>query len=158
MLNMYAPSLLVETDQQLALSKQVVIEWMRDYAFAGKKNAADLAESVANALTDYDTLKSHASPVDVDHAIRLGLPIVDLRDSKNESIRELVWGVAHCVSVILAESNTYKLFESSAGTILAEQAVVESVSVAPPPTTGGSSPAASPPQGKNLAIRPKRRR
>ncbi|HSW42740.1 MAG TPA: hypothetical protein VLM76_09550 [Patescibacteria group bacterium] len=153
MLNMYAPSLLVEADQQLSLSKQVVIEWMRDYMFGSRADAEAAATAIADALTDYDTLKAHSSPVDVDQALALGLPVTDLRDPAHAALRSDIWGVAHCVSVILSESNTYKLFESSAGVIFAEQAVFEAVGPLTP--AGSGSP---PAPGKNLAIRPRKRR
>lgn len=153
MLNMYAPSLLVEADQQLSLSKQVVIEWMRDYMFAGRTDAEAEATAIADALTNYDALKAHASPIDVDQALALGLPIVDLRDPTNAALRSVIWGVAHCISVILSESNTYKLFESSAGVIFAEQAVIEAVAPSNP-----LGPGAPPAPSKNVAIRPRKRR
>src|SRR5712692_11293171 len=43
-LGMYGPALLAECDNQLALSQELVSEWLERYMFAGKEDAKQKAE------------------------------------------------------------------------------------------------------------------
>jgi hypothetical protein len=65
-LNQFGPSLLVECDQQIDLSKSLVRDWLSKYMFAGDADAATKADNVADWLGDWKSFRSHGRPVGLD--------------------------------------------------------------------------------------------
>ena len=62
-LGLYGPALFAQCDNQLALTKNLVSEWLERYMFAGDTEAKQKAEKIATHLADHNHFRSHARMV-----------------------------------------------------------------------------------------------
>ena len=69
----FAPSLLVECENFIGLSKRLVTEWMTNFMFKGEKNAKTKAKKIANYLTNEKNTLSHARRIDAELLKKLGV-------------------------------------------------------------------------------------
>src|SRR5206468_2601500 len=72
-LNQYGPSLLVECDLQIALSQQLVSQWLEKYMFAGQSDAAKKAAEIAAFLGDWGQFGSHGRAIGIDELEKKGV-------------------------------------------------------------------------------------
>jgi hypothetical protein len=139
-LQQYGPSLLVECENHIALSVQLVSKWLRSYMFRGERNAADKARKVAKRLSNDRLFRSHARRIGKDQLEKLGLKVLDTRSDPalHRAIEELY------VSVLVTFEGTgaYKIFENSEGEALIKVVSVQPIQIAtppqPPPTQRGA--------------------
>jgi hypothetical protein len=140
-LQQYAPSLLEDASEALALAQRMVATWLEQYMFRRRKSAREQAEAVARFFADLDPddpLGSHGRPIGVKKCIERKLVVRDLR--KDPSLRRLVREAHHAVNITLAETGAYKIVENSLGHAYIRSANLQLVGTpiptqVPPPAT-----------------------
>lgn len=113
-LNQYGPSLLVECEQQIKLSVELVAKWLTDYMLKGEPDAKKTATALAEYLGDWRNFGSHSRAVSIsDIAARGAKGAVMLEEGS--AFAEAVWSAWHAISITLANTGIVKLFENSIG-------------------------------------------
>lgn len=140
------PALLVQCDNAIELSKQLVREWLRKYMFKGEPDAAAKAERVATYLSAHSTFKSHARRIKLEQltAENLGLKVTNLRDCPNDLHRR-VWGVYCMLDLVFANTPIYKIFYNSLDDAMIRTAGVPGMPILVGPLPPGFPGAPMPP-------------
>ncbi len=110
------PSLLVDAQHAIDLSKALVKNWLFTYMFSGDADADGKATSIANYLGDHAKFHSHGRAVKIPNLLPLGVKVSDIRDNKD--LQGAVDELYCCLDVLLGNSPACKLFENSAGDVL----------------------------------------
>jgi len=131
-LSQYGPALLVQCQNALDLSKQLVSEWLESYMFKGEKDAKEIASQIAETLADHQTFKSHARHISRAKAKDLGLVISDLE--KDQVFQDLVLSVFHSTTHTFSGTNAVKIIENHNGKAFIKQQRMMVFQQAPPPT------------------------
>lgn len=121
------PSLLVDSEHAIKLSKQLVNDWLKKYMLAGDPEANDKAEKICNYLSDHSKFLSHGRAVKISDLIPLGVKVRDLRS--NPALQNAVDELYCVIDITFANSIACKIFENSAGEALIRQAQMQILQV-----------------------------
>lgn len=110
-LGQYGPALLVQCDNALKLSQQLVESWLFQYMF-GKKNQAK-AKSISKHLADHKNFKTHGRHIDRAQAKKIGLIIENME--KNQKLQDAVLSVFHATTHTLTGTGSVKIIENHLG-------------------------------------------
>ncbi|HEV2118513.1 MAG TPA: serine protease [Candidatus Bathyarchaeia archaeon] len=113
MLTQYGPALLVQCEEALKLSRELVRSWLARFMFHGQKNGRWKAGMVAERLAKHATFKTHARHIGRDQARSYGLVVDDLE--KDPVLEDLVLSVFHATSLTFNGTPTMKLIENHLG-------------------------------------------
>lgn len=109
------PSLLVQCDNAIKLSRQLVEEWLTKYMFKGDADGPARAAAVAEYLGKHSNFSSHARRVKLeqleDPGRRFGLRLTNLRN--DAVLYKLVWEVYCVMDIMFANTPVYKMFYNS---------------------------------------------
>ena len=126
----YGPALLVESDEAIKLSKELVLEWLKEYMFSEEENAEDIAKKVVDTLADHSLFKSHGRHIDREQAKEIGLKIENLED--DDKLQDSVLSVFHATTHTFDGTGSVKMIENQQGKAFIKQ--VQQI-VIPQPTT-----------------------
>lgn len=112
-LSQYGPGLLVECKNAIALSRQLVRDWLARYMFAGQKRPSLKASFVAKRLAAHKDHKSHSRHLDRDDCKTIGLIIDDLE--QDQSLQDLVLSVFHASTLTFTQTPAVKIIENQNG-------------------------------------------
>lgn len=98
-LSQYGPGLLVECKNAIALSKELVKDWLGEYMFHGEKRASHKASLIARNLADHKQHKSHGRHFSRDDCKQLGLLVDDLE--QDQTLQDLVLSIFHASTLTL---------------------------------------------------------
>ena len=114
-LQQYGPSLYQEAQNAIALSKELVEQWLAKYMFKDDKDKTTKAKSIAGYLGDHNNFKSHAK--------RIGLQDITSIDAlkylkhtnmeKDIELNNRIWGLYHAISITFGMTPAFKMFEST---------------------------------------------
>lgn len=124
----FAPSLLVECENFIGLSKRLVAEWLINFMFKGERDAKRKAKKISNYLTDEKITLSHARRVDANQLRRLGAKIETLEEQEDR-VQDAIRQLHLSVMATLDNTGAAKIFENSEGAVLIRMV---SIQVAPP--------------------------
>lgn len=110
------PSLLVDAQHAIDLSKKLVKTWLLDYMFAGESDAEHQATNVATFLGDHAKFLSHGRAVKIPDLLSLGVRVSDIRANRN--LQEVVDDLYCCLDIILGNTPVAKIFENGRGDAL----------------------------------------
>jgi hypothetical protein len=109
------PSLLVQCDYAIELSRRLVREWLEKYMFKGDADGPVRAAAVAEYLGTASNFASHGRRVKLDQlqdpARNFRLNLVNLRDEP--MLYQAIWEVYCVMDVIFSNTPVYKLFYNS---------------------------------------------
>ncbi len=114
------PSLLIDSQHAINLSKEMVTQWTRTYMFAGDPEAENKSREISRYLSDHSAFKSHARAVKIADLLSRGVKVADTRS--DPALYKAVDELYCCLDVLFANSPVYKLFENSKGDALIRQA------------------------------------
>jgi hypothetical protein len=136
----YGPALLIQCQETLKLSKELVAKWLTQYMFKNIKDAtpAVRAAAVADSLANHTAFKTHGRPIDRDYARSLGLDVDDLE--KDQKLQDLVLSVFHATTHTFNGTPAVKIIENHDGRAFVRSFVI-AVPSRPPPPKGGPAPA-----------------
>jgi hypothetical protein len=132
-LQQMGPSLLVQCDNAITLSKTLVKQWLTRFMFKGQPEAESKADTVAEYLSQHSTFKSHARCIRLAdlRANNLSLKVSSLRE--NREFHEKVWRLYCAIDVVFNTSGIYKLFYNSNDDALARVQTVQAIQALVPP-------------------------
>lgn len=113
------PSLLVDSQNAIDLSKTLVKTWTQTYMLAGDSAAEEKSTRISEYLGSHSNFKSHARAVKIPHLLPLGVKVTDI--ATNPKLYVAVDELYSCLDILLANSPVYKIFENSAGGALVRQ-------------------------------------
>lgn len=156
-LQMFAPSLLVECEHHIELSKKLVGDWLAQYMFAGEPDAAVKGAEIAAWLSEDSNFYTHARRVSAQELMAHGVKVVDMGADLplQHAVRELYYAVMTTFEV----TDCVKLFENSEGGRVCINAKVQAVQAPPAPATVPPATAPTVPSRRAVAAAqtPKRR-
>lgn len=121
----FAPALLVECENYISLAKKLVRDWLKQYMFAGERNALNKARRIANFLTNEKNTLSHSRRVDADQLERLGVKISKL-ENQPERLQDAVRQLHLAIMATLDETDAVKIFENSEGAVMIRMVTIMS--------------------------------
>jgi hypothetical protein len=136
-LQQYGPAMLVQCDNALNLSKELVRNWLTKYMFHGDPKASEKAKKISDILADHQRFKTHNRHIDREQARSFGLVIEDLE--KDPTLEDLVLSVFHATSLTFNATPTAKLIENHLGKAWVKQLLTQQV-VVQGPKPGQPSP------------------
>jgi len=141
MLSQYGPALLMECENALKLSHELVSKWLRDYMFSGSSDAKTKADSIAAALANHTFFRSHGRHISRDQAKQLGgygLEIENLET--NQQLQDAVLSVFHATILTFNSTGAVKIIENHNGRAYVKIAGMVVVQQPTPPESVGSPP------------------
>jgi len=113
----FAPSLLVECENYINLSKELATSWLAQYMFRKRKDPRALAKSVAAYLTDEKKTLSHARRIGYDTLKKLGIR-VELLEKQSEPVQDAIRQLHLVIMATLDKTGAVKIFENSEGAVM----------------------------------------
>jgi hypothetical protein len=140
MLRQYGPSLLQEATNAIALSKDLVKQWLVTHMYAGDPDAMVKADRVTTFFGEHNNFLSHGRMVNIDKIVELGVNVVDLR--QDEKLRALVWELYSAISLTFDRTGAYKIIENHQGDafikMIQQVQIVGNLPQSPAPQPGAS--------------------
>jgi hypothetical protein len=133
-LQQYGPSILVECQNHLDLSRRLVRTWLEQYMFTGEPDANNHAVEIADWLANDEHHLSHSRRIGIDDLLGKGMKVIDMR--ADAALREAVRQLHLILMVTFQGTGAYKIFENSEGFILSQGVAVQPVT----PTATTPSP------------------
>ena len=127
-LGQYGPALIVQCDNALELSKQLVKSWLFQYMF-GKKSQAK-AECISEYLANHKNFKTHGRHIDRAQAKKIGLRIENME--KNQKLQDAILSVFHATTHTLSGTGSVKIIENHLGKAFVK--MQQKVVIQQPPT------------------------
>jgi hypothetical protein len=118
-LEQYGPALLVQSDNALKLSQELVSKWLESYMFAGRPDAKSLSKQIAANLADHTIFKSHARHINREDAKKMGLIIDDLE--ADQDFQDNILSVFHATTHTFGGTNAVKIIENHEGKAFIKQ-------------------------------------
>ncbi|MCX6142261.1 MAG: hypothetical protein NTZ35_03485 [Ignavibacteriales bacterium] len=110
-LSQYGPALLVQCDNAIELSRQLVRAWLQKYMLAGKSGGS--ADKIADELARHESYKSHGRHISLEDAKQLGLVIEPLE--ADHTFQDKVLSVFHATMHAFAGTPAVKIIENHLG-------------------------------------------
>ena len=112
MLNQYGPDLLVQCEEALTMSIELVQVWLESYMFKGLSNSPKKAQEVSEWFADHRNFRSHGRHI----------PRADLKDKLNITdleadsvLQDLSLSVFHATTHTFSNTPAAKIIENHAG-------------------------------------------
>ncbi|AEA48118.1 SDH family Clp fold serine proteinase [Archaeoglobus veneficus] len=112
-LQQYGPALLIEANNAIELSQQLVNKWLREYMFKDIEDGEKLAEAISKKLSDHRYFKSHSRHISIDEARELGLLVEELEN--DQKFQDLVLSVFHATTITFDLTAAVKIIENHEG-------------------------------------------
>lgn len=113
------PSLLIDAQHAIALSKQMVKDWTKLYMFAGDPEAEAKSKEISEYLGDHSRFKSHARAVKIADLLSRHVKVADIRS--NPALYKAIDELYCCLDILLGNFPVYKIFENSIDDALIRQ-------------------------------------
>jgi hypothetical protein len=113
MLGQFGPGLLVQCDNALRMSKDVVLHWLQRYMFAEEAQAEQKATEIANWLASHERFKSHGRHIMRDQLEAKGMRIEHLESDQN--VQDLVLSAFHATMHTFNATPAVKIIENHLG-------------------------------------------
>jgi hypothetical protein len=119
-LQQYGPSLYQEAQNAIALSKELVEQWLAKYMFRDDREKSAKAKSIAGYLGDHNNFKSHAKRIGLQDITSIDalrhLKIVNMEEDKE--LNNKIWGLYHAITITFGMTAAFKIFENTEGRAL----------------------------------------
>lgn len=133
MLQQYGPDLLVQCENVLALSQEIVGNWLSEYMFKKVENGPVKAKAAAAWLGDHKNFKIHGRYLDREKLRAQGIKIVNLEADKNQ--QDFILSLYHATTHTFTHSGAVKIIENHLGNAYInqlQQILVQERVAAPP--------------------------
>jgi ATP-dependent protease ClpP protease subunit len=129
-LGQYGPALLIQCQNALKLSKQLVSDWLTGYMFNGKNK--DTAEKIADYLSNHKNFQTHSRHIDRDLAKKIGLIVDDLES--DQDLQDRFLSAFHAMTHTLSATGAVKIIENHLGKAFVKTQQTVVFQGAPPPS------------------------
>lgn len=140
MLRQYGPALIVQCRLAIELGESLVSEWLARYMFSGEQDPQKKAATVAKALADHGTFKSHGRFISRDQTKALGLLVDDLEG--DQAVQDALLSVFHAATHTFVATPAVKLIENHNGKAFIKQQQMIVVQQKAKPGGAGAAPPA----------------
>lgn len=113
MLSQYGPDLLVQCENQSALSQSLVESWLAAYMFGEHRDREAKAREIATWLSNHQNFRSHGRHISRPELEEKGLVIEHLE--KNQEQQDLFLSVFHATMHTFSSTGAVKIIENSIG-------------------------------------------
>ena len=113
MLSQYGPDLLIQCEEALELSKELVKTWLESYMFKNDVDRTNKASNVSDWLADHQVFKSHARHLSRDVLTKQGLIIEPLET--DHTLQDLSLSVFHSTIHTFSSTPATKIVENHTG-------------------------------------------
>ena len=124
-LQQYGPSILIECQNHLALSKNLVGAWLAKYMFADDPDRQLRADEIASWLADDSNFLSHSRRIGVKELQEKGVKLLDLQTQPE--LRDIVRQLYLAIMLTFESSACFKLFENSEGVLVSLNIMLQAV-------------------------------
>jgi hypothetical protein len=132
MLGQYGPALLKQCENALALSEELVAEWLARWMLKERGDAIAAARAIAGRLRDHASFKSHGRHITRDRAEEIGLVVTPLE--AEQELQDLVLSVFHATTHTFSGTPCVKIIENHLGKAFVKlQQTIQVPIVAPQP-------------------------
>jgi len=105
------------------------IKWSEDYAreqlgtnmFFGVRKKAQKIDKIIEALTDYESVRTHERQIRHDEAKKIGLKVILLED--DDKLQDIVLTIHHCFMHTLSNTPAFKIIENHNGAAFVKQQI-----------------------------------
>lgn len=130
-LGQYGPALLVQCENAIDLSKQLVADWLQKYMFKNDKKKLKTSKGIAEYLSNHKNFKTHGRHIDREQAKKKGLIIEDLET--DQDFQDAVLSVFHAMNHTLSATGAVKIIENHMGKAFVKTQQTFVVQQNPPP-------------------------
>ena len=113
LLQQYGPALIVTCRNLIAMSANLVSDWMEKWMFAGDPDAKNKAKTVATYLSNHKQFKSHGRHISRDKARSHGLVVDNLED--DAVFQDNILSVFHATTHTFGATPAVKIIENHKG-------------------------------------------
>lgn len=124
-LGQYGPALLVQCENALALSRELVAAWLTKYMFCGNTDGETIAVGIAEKLASHNDHKSHGRHLPRPTIKSYGLDVVALED--DQTWQDLALSVFHATTHTFGMTPAVKIIENHMGRAFIKQQQVIAV-------------------------------
>lgn len=118
-LEQYGPALLVQCEDAINLSKELVQDWLARYMFSGQPGGSESAEHIARYLANHTNFRSHSRHINAQTARSIGLKVRDLES--DQSLQDKVLSVFHATNHTFGATGAVKIIENHEGKAFIKQ-------------------------------------
>lgn len=110
----YVPALIIECQNAIDLSKELVTNWLKEYMFKNDDNPIKKGEEIALILSDeQNKFKSHSRHISREQAKSMNLKIEDLES--NQKLQDLFLSIFHATTHTFTGTDAVKIIENHNG-------------------------------------------
>ena len=109
----YNPTLLLQCENSLAWSKEIVSKWLREGMFFEEEESSEKINKMVEKLSDHKATKSHGRQISSEEAKEIGFKIIDLEE--DNELQDLVLTVHHTFMHTFENSPSLKIVENHRG-------------------------------------------
>ncbi len=113
MLNYYGPSLIVQCENFIDMSKELVKNWLENWMFKDDPKSNKKAEEISTYFADYNNFKTQNRHISRESAKSKGLVIDNLEEDYN--LQDLVLSVFHAATHTFSSTPAVKIIENHLG-------------------------------------------
>lgn len=122
MLSQFGPDLLVRCESALAMSKELVRQWLQQYMFKESPERTERAASVSAWLASHQQFKSHGRHLPRAELIDHGLVVTPLENDQN--LQDLNLSVFHATTHTFTGTPAVKIVENHTGRAFIKQEIL----------------------------------
>lgn len=130
-LQQYGPALLEQCTNAIALSRELVSTWLAAWMFRRARRPRERAGRIADALTDHQSLRTHARPLDRTQLRQLGMR-VELLET-DQDLQDKVLSVYHATMHTFSATGATKVIENHQGRAFIKMSGEILIQGVPPP-------------------------
>ncbi len=118
-LGQYGPALLIQCQNAIKLSEQLVSKWLEAYMFAKNPDATQSSTKIATFLSNHKEFKTHGRHISREKAKEIGLVVEDLE--ADQEFQDLVLSVFHSSTHTFDATGAVKIIENHRGKAFIKQ-------------------------------------
>ena len=134
MLSQYGPDLLIQCEEALELSRELVKTWLKSYMFKHDVDCITKASNVSDWLADHQIFKNHARHLSRADLTKQGLIIEPLET--DHTLQDLSLSVFHSTIHTFSNTPTTKIVENHTGRAFIKHYVTQTVQMPIAPSPG----------------------
>lgn len=113
LISKYHPTFVVECQNAINLSSEIVKKWLVKVMFAGDADADTKADTIVQKLNNHVDTKAHARHIDIDTARSFGLKVQKLED--DNELQDIILTLHHAYLELFNEKKVCKIVENHRG-------------------------------------------
>lgn len=106
----YHPSFIIECQNAISMSSEIVQKWLEKVMFSEDKQALKKAKKIVEKLNNHNDTKAHARHIDIETAREIGLKVSDLE--ADDELQDIVLTLHHSYIELFNQTKICKIVEN----------------------------------------------